>query len=211
MEHVESIEIERKYEVGADAVLPTDFSCAGLLSGEPERIDLSATYFDTADGQLARRLVAVRRREGGRDEGWHLKAKGKGGARELLWPPAPEMPEGLRAEISKLTDRPVSPLAELRTTRTVLRLRDPRGIEVIEIADDRVLAEHRATGVRRAWREWEAELLPGADPAQLDAIEPVLRAAGATPSTNPAKIVRATGLLPESDARDRAAARRLES
>lgn len=215
---VESIEVERKYEVAVDAVLPGDFSPAGLLADEPEQVELRAVYFDTADGHLARSLVAVRRREGGHDAGWHLKAKGAGGARELHWPLSDEMPEGLRAEIAQLSDAPVVPLAELRTQRTVLRLRDgraarekggARGAEAVELADDRVLAEHCSTGVRRAWREWEAELAQGADAALLDRLEPLLRQSGATPSANPAKIVRAVGLIPQFDARDREAARRL--
>lgn len=208
---LESLEIERKYEVDPDAALPTDFTEAGLRAADPVRFELTATYFDTPDGQLARRLIAVRHREGGSDAGWHLKSKGDGGAREVHWPPAGEMPEGLRAEIAAETGDEVVPLAELRTSRTVVALRDAGDAQVVELADDLVLATHHATGVRRAWREWEAELAAGADPALLDAIDPVLCAAGAAPSANPAKIVRATGMLPETDARDRAAARKLEA
>lgn len=208
-EPIESFEVERKYEVGVEADSPLDYSAVGLFADAPERYRMVARYFDTVDRALARRLVAVRERTGGKDAGWHMKAKGEGGAREMLWPPSQEMPEGLRAEIAKLTRSPIELLAELRTDRTVLRLRDASGAEAVELADDRVLAEEKPSGVRRAWREWEAELMPGADPALLDALEPVLRAAGADPSPSPAKIARATGFLPQLDATDRAAARRL--
>lgn len=210
MDHTESIELERKYEVDVDAELPRDFSAAGLQADPPQRFRLEAQYFDTAGGHLARQRVAVRMRLGGKDEGWHLKCKVAEGARELLWPPSQEMPRGLREEIARLTDRPVLPLAELHTRRTVLHLRDADGVEVVEVSDDRVLSEHHATGVRRAWREWEAELIPGADLALLDAVEPVLLLAGADPSPSPAKIARATGLVRGMADADRAAARRLD-
>ena len=36
-------------------------------------VDLLAVYYDTADLRLARSRVSLRRREGGADEGWHLK------------------------------------------------------------------------------------------------------------------------------------------
>lgn len=208
---IESVEVERKYEVTVDAVLPHDFAAAGLRADPSETHRLEARYFDTAGGALAQQRVAVRRRRGGKDEGWHMKRKGDGGNRELLWPLTDEIPRSLRDEIARLTDQPILPLADLSTSRTVLRLRDASGAEVVEIADDRVLAVHHETGIRRAWREWEAELMPGADPAVLDAVEVELRGAGAEPSPNPAKIARASGLLRETDEADQAAARRLET
>lgn len=210
-DHSESLEIERKYEVRLDAALPSSFQSIGLSADPPEQHRLIARYLDTVDRALVQRLVAVRERAGGKDAGWHLKAKGEGGSREMLWPPSLEMPAGLRAEIAQITDDPLVTLAELRTDRVVLHLRDAAGAEVIEIADDRVLAEERPSGVRRAWREWEAELMPGADPGLLDELEPLLCEAGADPSPNPAKIARATGFLPHLDEADRAAARRLDA
>lgn len=207
---VESIEVERKYEVDADAVVPSSFAAVGLQARDPERTTLTATYFDTSGGDLARERVAVRRREGGRDAGWHMKTLGSEGARELHWPLAPEMPAGLSEEIARITDAPVVPLAVLYTHRSTLRLVDHNGIERVEIADDLVHAEQCATKVKRVWREWEAELLVGADVAVLNAIEPVLVQAGAARSQSPAKIVRAVGFIPEFDAQDRARARKLD-
>lgn len=198
----ESVEIERKYEVAADAVVPGTeaFAEIGLATGPAETHELHARYFDTPEGALAAQRVAVRVREGGADEGWHLKAKGAGGTRELHWSLAPTMPEGLQGEISERIGADaelVRPIAELRTERRIVRLAAPDGVEVVELADDRVLARdlRGAAPVARVWREWEAELMPGADERWLDEVARVLAAAGARPSPSSAKIARATGTL----------------
>ena len=112
-------------------------------------------------------------REGGADEGWHLKAKTAGGTRELHWPLAAAIPAGLVSELrERIGDAAehVRPIAELRTERRTVRLVTRAGVEVVELADDRVLAAELRGDARieRAWREWEAELLPGADEHWLD-------------------------------------------
>ena len=229
----ESLEIERKYEVDVAAQLPTpeQFLAVGFVADPAATFGLRARYFDTADEELARAGVALRVREGGADAGWHIKVRQPGGVRELQWPLSEELPDPLRAELRALVgdaaDR-VEPRATMATERTVVVLRDAAGAARIEIADDRVVAADLAAGVRRAWREWEAELLPGAAEAELDAVDPALRGAGAVPSASPAKIARATGrlvglarargadaaqlaALEALDAADQAAARRLDA
>ena len=209
---VEALEVERKYEVGPEARLPDPgvFAALGLRADEPVTHELRARYFDTLDGDLARRGLALRERHGGKDAGWHLKERGPSGVRELLWPPADELPAALAAEVRTRVGAAAAlvPIADLRTTRTVLLLRDAAGAEAAELADDRVRATDSA-GVRRAWREWEAELAPGAAPDLLDRIEPALLAAGAVPSPSPAKIARATGRLVQLAAARGADAERL--
>lgn len=197
---VEAIEIERKYEVAVDAPLPPNaaFQAVGFEADPPAAFQLVASYFDTPREALARIGVAVRVREGGKDAGWHLKQREASGVRELQWPPSQEMPAALAAEIrARIGDAvaEVVPRAELRTDRVILVLRDSGGRAAVEIADDRVLATDHARGVRRAWREWEAEVLPDGAEFQLDVIEPVLVQAGAQLSASPAKIARATGKL----------------
>lgn len=233
MQHAasESLEIERKYEVSVALPLPAvdRFRAAGLDPAPPLRHELTARYFDTPRGDLAGLGLALRERHGGKDAGWHLKQRGAVGVRELLWPPSATMPEALREQLrERIGDAAaeVRPVAQLETERTVVMLRDGDGREVVELADDRVRARDDAAGVERAWREWEAELMPGADAAVLDRVEAVLLAAGAEPSLSFAKIARATGRLIEAarargvdaavlealarlDASDRAAARGL--
>lgn len=216
----ESIEIERKYEVDDDAVMPSAeaFRKAGFAADEPVSFELAATYYDVPDRALAAAGIAVRQRTGGHDAGWHVKQRLQGGVREVAWPPAPEAPAALYEKLRELfaevardgqgARRPLEtqlePLAEMRTTRTLTLLRVGEK-PVIELADDRVLGlEHTAGAyaasphdniVRRAWREWEAELMPGADPELLAAAEQSLLAAGAVPSLSFAKIARASGQL----------------
>ena len=197
----ESIEVERKYDVAWDAVVPTEFAEAGLEVAERVEHRMVARYFDTRDGALGKQRVAVRVREGGSDAGWHLKEKNKLGARELGWPPATEMPAGLvaeiRARIGEAADE-VIVIAEIATTRVAIRLTDTVGNDRIELADDRVVARDERAGVTRAWREWEAESIAAdgaAGIAALDALEPVLLAAGASVSPSFAKIARAAGQL----------------
>ncbi|MFC5339065.1 EamA family transporter [Leucobacter denitrificans] len=198
----ESLEIERKYEVPADAEVPGSdvFETGGLSAGRSVTHELHARYFDTADGVLARNRFALRMRTGGSDAGWHLKEKGEHGTRELHWPISAELPAALAHELSErlsVDAADIAPLAELRTERRVMRLSDRNGAEVVELADDRVLATDLRGGVpvRRAWREWEAELMPGAGPEWLEVVERILAAAGATLSPSSAKIARATGSL----------------
>ncbi|MFA7497736.1 MAG: EamA family transporter [Leucobacter sp.] len=196
---VESFEIERKYEVREGSALPQAAALreAGFHPDAPQTYELHNAYFDTPQGDLARHRLAVRLRRGGPDAGWHLKERTAEGAREWMWPPEEGMPGGLRQRITERIGNAegLGPLAELRTTRRVMQLRDSTGRETVELVDDRVRAVDRRTGTRRSWSEWEAELAAGADPSLLDALEPVLLAAGATPSLSTAKIARATGSL----------------
>ncbi|MGO1538664.1 MAG: CYTH domain-containing protein [Leucobacter sp.] len=198
----ESLEIERKYEVGETATLPAAarFIAIGLTSAPAETVKLTASYLDTPERKLAAARLSVRHREGGHDAGWHLKERGADGTREMLWPAAEEVPEGLRAElrarVGGASDQ-VEPIATLRTTRTIIRVFDEAGAEVVEIADDRVHATDHSAGVVRVWREWEAELIPGSPPELLDRMESLLQAEGAMPSLSVAKIARATGALTE--------------
>lgn len=196
---VETLEVERKYAVTSEAVLPSAaaFERVGFTPTSPESCALEATYFDTPDGDLGRQRVAVRVRAGGKDEGWHMKLKGADGSRELVWPLGAEMPDGLRRDIvdrigAEATDRLIA-VATLHTTRTITRLLDATGAWRVELADDAVVAVNGLTGGRDAWREWEAELAPDAAEALLDRVEPLLVAAGAKRVRGTSKLQRALG------------------
>lgn len=193
---VETLEVERKYEVPDDIPLPSQLEAIGLFVHERNEYELHASYFDTVDRALGRNRVAIRRRLGGHDAGWHLKAKTAAGTREVTWPADEAMPAGLQAEIDGVTgqhDTQVVAIAGLRTQRHSLVLADHTTTPVIELVDDRVHAHDGDAAVDRSWREWEAELLPGADVAWLDVLEQELFAQGAVLSVSDSKIARALG------------------
>ena len=110
------------------------------------------------------------------------------------------MPQGLIRELEARIgpDAParIGAIASLRTSRVTVRLRDAEGVELVELADDRVEASNELTGGRQAWREWEAELMPGAGATVLDRLEPLLVAAGATRVRGTSKIQRTMSLPP---------------
>lgn len=206
------LEVERKYEfVGGDGE-PThvDWSALdGYSVQKPVEEHLEASYFDTADNDLSRNLVALRRRLGGYDQGWHIKFDDRAGARhemhfDLL---ADEMK--MPAQVSKFV-RSVTlgdelhEIVSLITDRIRTVLKDSNGVSVAEICQDAVHAHDFSTGIERQWNEWEIELLESGEksPAEIFAdCEKILFEAGAKPSKSPAKIARALGQDGEFEAR----------
>ncbi|WP_433776101.1 CYTH domain-containing protein [Microbacterium sp. gxy059] len=198
-----SVEIERKFDVGPGVAVPDWTGAPGVASvsaGEPRHLD--ALYLDTADGQLASSGVALRRRTGGPDEGWHIKGPLVDGARvELAWPlgsgAETEIPEALLPELARWTDAPrFLPLARIVNDRTAYTLRDAAGGVVAEFVDDHVVATDLRTSVERAWSEWEMELgpaAPGDHEAFFSAVERIALGAGATAPSSASKLARALG------------------
>ena len=78
-----SVEVERKYDVDEATPVPSLQGLPGAASVDgPELRELDALYLDSDDAVLARGGVALRRREGGPDAGWHIKGpKLPGGGR----------------------------------------------------------------------------------------------------------------------------------
>ncbi|WP_424347966.1 CHAD domain-containing protein [Kocuria sp. CH-021] len=197
-------EVERKYEFPEGAEARVDWS--GLegwtVSADPVEHRMEAVYHDTQDMALGRRLVALRRRRGGADDGWHVKFSGPGGRHEFQVPllrTPDRMPASVRNLLAGLTGgQELRPVATLRTVRQVRTISDSTGAEVAELAADVVEAVDERTGTERSWSEWEVELLDGTVPEERQeqifaAVEAVVRAAGGTPSTSRAKIARALG------------------
>ncbi|OJF14672.1 CYTH and CHAD domain-containing protein [Couchioplanes caeruleus] len=188
-------ESERKYDVPAGFALPPLSGAGGVsASGEPATHELDATYFDTEDLRLARNKRTLRRRTGGTDAGWHLKTPGEGSSRtEYRLPLTGDdaVPAELVAEVRTIVrTRPLRPVATLRTRRVETPLCDADGRTLALIAQDEVDAE-TGNGQQR-WQEIEVELVDGG-PELLDAVEGLLRAAGATPAAGPSKLARALG------------------
>ncbi|RKR74546.1 CYTH and CHAD domain-containing protein [Frondihabitans australicus] len=199
-----SLEIERKYDVD-EAVRVPDLAGTGPIqrAETQEPVELRATYLDTADHVLLGNRITLRRREGGADEGWHVKLPASAGARREVHSPLGADPdEALPAELRRVVEsvlrgRPVHPVLTLATTRTVTRLVDADGAVLGEVADDEVTASDPAVSdpaPASTWREWEVELAPGVDRADgealLDTVGETLVAAGARVSSSKSKLAR---------------------
>ncbi|MDQ4212925.1 CYTH domain-containing protein [Microbacterium sp. ASV81] len=197
-----TFEIEVKYDVDAATPLP-DWSVIpgvdAVTEGEARALD--AQYFDTAGTVLGRAGVALRRRTGGPDAGWHVKGPRDGDGRlELGWPlgEGDGPPEPVVAVISEWTTDPLTPLARIENARTAYLLTGPAGV-VAEFVDDHVRATDLRGGVRREWREWEMELGPAAPAdsagraAFFAAVEQAVRAVGGRESASGSKLARALG------------------
>lgn len=197
-----SVEVERKFDVDDHTPLPDWAAIPGVdtVTAGDVRI-LDARYFDTADGELARAGVALRRRSGGPDEGWHVKGPRQGDGRlELGWPlgEGEEIPASVAAAVSEWSTGTLAPLARIQNDRTAYLLLSGSGV-VAEFVDDRVRATDLRGDVQREWREWEVELGPAAPSEEaaratfFDAVERAVLAAGGRPAASDSKLARALG------------------
>ncbi len=196
------VEVERKYDVDDATPLPDWRGLPGveaISSGEMRELD--ARYLDTADAELSRAGVALRRRTGGPDAGWHIKGPREGDGRlEIGWPLGDDtgVPAAVAEVLARWTTGELTPLARIENTRTAYLLTGPDGV-VAEFVDDRVRATDLRQGVRREWREWELELGPAApaDAAGRDALfaaaETAIFAAGGREASSDSKLARALG------------------
>lgn len=190
-------EIESKFDVAPDFTIG-DLDPLLQPGDRLERRDdeLVSVYYDTAEGDLLRSRLTLRRRTGSSDTGWHLKIPGDGFRTELRWPLTGHdtLPDELRRLITPFTHHnEVRPVVSLRVQRVRHVVHDPSGAARFEIADDQVWAT--ATGSRapatRRWHEVEVELGPAGDPQDLARAGEQLRSRGAFVSTAPSKLARA--------------------
>jgi CHAD domain-containing protein len=159
----QAVEVEKKYDVGQDAEVPSLAEIPGVARvGEPHMDTLEAVYFDTPGHTLASRDITLRRRTGGVDAGWHLKltaedpgsgdrSGGSGGSgsepqrrRELHAPLGRPgvVPDSLLAHVLVyLRGEDAAPVVRLETRRTTYPLYGEDGVHLADLADDRVYAE----------------------------------------------------------------------
>ncbi|MGO0577653.1 CYTH and CHAD domain-containing protein [Ornithinimicrobium panacihumi] len=199
------VEIEQKFDIPADAPLP---ALGGLVEIGPAREHrMRAVYLDTQDLLLVRSRITLRRREGGGDEGWHLKLPRPDGSRLEIHAPLGDgpgrtrVPEGHLAEVVEALGPawpsvPAStllPAAVLSTRRYEVDLLDEATGEVLaQLCDDTVTA----LPAGKTWREIEVELV-GGDEDLLASITEAFQAQGLTPAAAPSKLARAVGDRPE--------------
>ena len=80
-----ALEVERKFRVHGLFRMPDLAAVEGVAAvRERPTLHLAATYYDTSDLRLVRSGITLRRREGGKDDGWHLKLPASDEAREEL-------------------------------------------------------------------------------------------------------------------------------
>jgi CHAD domain-containing protein len=198
-------EVELKFRVPADFDLPDLCSVPGVERVETRpTFTMSNVYYDTPDLRLFRWGITLRRRQGGPDQGWHLKVPVAGAAIDglardeirspldsggLAADPAgdPSPPEEItRIVTAFIRSAPVGPVAALRTERTPTLLLDAAGTPIIEVVDDTVSVLEGDHVVTR-FREIEAEALTeGASPHDAQLLHDVsdtLLSAGAVPGT----------------------------
>ena len=197
------VEIERKYDVAGQRTPKLKLhELKNFTVGDPVEYEMSATYYDTADLALAHAKVAVRRRTGGSDDGWHVKYQAGQVRGELHYEPlktsAQRIPAALRKVLTGLTlGEELTPVATINTHRTVYAVLGEDG-QYAELCLDAVSARDERGRVTREWSECEVELTRD-DLTQkqartvFEAVESVLYAAGAAPSSSVAKIARALG------------------
>lgn len=196
-------EIERKYDVSPKQAAKIKLhKVEGFTVGEPAIYDLTAAYYDTEDHALSRAQVAVRRRAGGGDDGWHVKYKAGKVRGELHYEPlktSDRMPAVLRKTLVGITlDQPLTPVATINTKRAEYPITAEDGQQYAVLCVDFVCARDERAGVDREWSECEIELSSDElskkqSKAVFAAVENVLYEAGAVASKSPAKIARALG------------------
>ncbi|WCI09186.1 CYTH and CHAD domain-containing protein [Arthrobacter sp. OVS8] len=196
------VEIERKFDVEEEALLPSPQDLPGVARVDrPVEHRLEAEYFDTEDLRLASARITLRRRTGGEDAGWHLKLPAgvdeRTEFREQLGGQAGGVPDALLGLVRVHTrDRALVPVARLKTRRLVYRLRDKNNAVLAEFCDDRVQSETLGPiPGTRTWREWEIELVAGSR-ALLESVQDRIAGAGVRPSAYQSKLARALNLDP---------------
>lgn len=200
-------EIEHKLRVSPDFVVPDLVASGSVVAVSPgTAFVMSAAYHDTSDLRLFRWRATLRRREGGTDEGWHLKLPVAGADRstrdEIHMPLSAGSPGFVPAELADI----VSPMARgerlrpvviVQTLRTPMALLDPNGVPCAELVDDRVAVLDLAGQVIDSFREIEVEALDSRDDQALRILDRVLQtlvAAGAQVSST-SKAAAALGSL----------------
>ncbi len=193
-----SLEIERTYDVDFAATLPDWCALADVATVVALGIrELDAVYFDTAGAELARAGVALRRRSGGPDEGWHVKIATGERRTEWRWPlsAGDEVPKPVAEAVAMWSREPLTALAHIQNERHAYALVGRDGDRIAEVADDHVRAVALRTGRERRWREWEVELDSGCDPADaaefFGAVDGLVLAAGGRRAAVDSKLARA--------------------
>ena len=201
-------EIERKVRVDDDFDISPVLDDLG--SYRPRRgpaFTMHADYFDTDELTLFRWRITLRRREGGVDQGWHLKLPVPGGHSgdrdEVRLELSEHVPARLGDIVSPLVgEKPLKPQVTVETRRTPVSIVDESGQLLAEVVDDHVTV--RLPGqAESSFREIEVEAANADDPASIACmdfiVERFLRAGGNLGSSSKAASALGTRASGECD------------
>lgn len=189
-------EVERKVRVSPEFDVP-DLVDAGVVPQVQPGVtfQMAAVYHDTEDLRLLRWRTTLRRREGGADEGWHLKlpvlAGEEAGRDELHMPLWAGSTGFVPAELADIVaplarGERLIPVAEVQTTRRPVSLLGADGSVLGELVDDRVIVRSREGHLLAQFRELEIEAHDAEDEtalALIDAVAGLLVSLGGEVST----------------------------
>ncbi|KXO91137.1 CYTH and CHAD domain-containing protein [Tsukamurella pseudospumae] len=207
----EQREIETKYEVAADTVAPVLTAVTGVDHVTTDEVfHLVAVYYDTDALDLAANRITLRRRTGGKDDGWHLKLPDGADRREVTVPldavaadsgggdvPAgtsEDVPEELVERVRALVrGRALAPIAIVENERYTTYCHAVDGELLGEFVDDHVHSVSLLPdGPEKTWREWEFEVPDTALGRKTAlAVDKALRAAGGERPDAASKLARA--------------------
>lgn len=197
------VEIEAKFAAFPDSTTPDLCGITYVTTVLDQQIhNLSATYYDTTDLRLTRAKITLRRRIGGKDDGWHIKLPHGYGRKEIHHdlteseqvPPAVIAPIGVLVRGAALV-----PIAQVDNERHEAILGDEYGVAIAEFCDDHVTAQSFLPGGgTTTWREWEIEVTETAQEhdlteAIISSATELFNTAGAVPSSSPSKLMTALG------------------
>lgn len=202
-----ALEIEAKFSVAEDTIVPDLTSLAAVEAVTTTRThQLSAIYYDTEDLRLTRNKITLRRRTGGKDDGWHIKLPSTQGRVELhaeMGEPVDgqhQVPEELLSQVRAIVrNQPLVPVAQVDNNRIESDFVNATGQPVCEFCDDHVTAwSFLPGGQQTTWREWEVELAGDYSGSEegtvvLRAATSLLIGAGARLSSSPSKLAQALG------------------
>ena len=172
-------EVERKVRVDdAFDISPVLDHLGDYRARRGPAFPMHADYYDTDELTLFRWRMTLRRREGGLDQGWHLKIPVAGGAAgdrdEVRLELSEHVPARLGDIVSPLIgEKPLKAQVIVETLRTPASIGDSTGRMLAEVVDDRVTV--RLPGMPDShFREIEVEAADADDPASLACMQHVV-------------------------------------
>lgn len=202
----QQLEVEAKFALTDESLSVPDFTSIEHVDevAASNIFQLSAVYYDTDDLRLTRSKITLRRRVGGKDEGWHIKLPASAGRVELHHDLTEgdegSVPPALLANVAAVVrGKQLKPIARVDNERHETLLADAHGLIVAEFCDDHVSTwSYLPGGTEQSWREWEIEATKNAQDREIAgsiiaSASLILTNQGAQVSDSPSKLVMALG------------------